>query len=119
MTCNRVLVLTRGKIRASDTLDNLRNGMSKDGQIVAEIAANEADLRNVWEQMPEVQDWDVCAAGGEYFRCALTAENGADLRPLIFDIAKDRGWKLRELTQSRHSLEDVYMRLTRAEAEES
>jgi hypothetical protein len=30
----------------------------------------------------------------------------------------DRGWKLRELTRVRHSLEEVYIRLTRPESEE-
>jgi ABC-type multidrug transport system ATPase subunit len=119
MTCSRVLILYGGKIRASDTLDNLRNGMNKAGEIVTEIAAPENELRNTWEQMAEVDDWDVCAADGEYFRCALTTANGTDLRPMIFDVAKQRGWKIRELTQKRHSLEDIYMRLTRAEAEET
>jgi hypothetical protein len=69
--------------------------------------------------MAEVENCDVCAADGDYFRCAITTGNGTDLRPLIFDIAKQRGWKIRELTQKRHSLEDIYMRLTRAETEES
>ena len=119
MTCSRVLILYAGKIRASDSLDNLRNGMNKSGEIIAEIAAPELELRDMWEQMPEVDDWDVCAADGEYLRCAITATNGTDLRPVIFDIAKQRGWKIRELTQKRHSLEDIYMRLTRAEMEDT
>lgn len=119
MTCSRVLILAGGKIRASDTLENLRKGMNKAGQIIVEIAAPEVALREMWEQVSEVQDWDVCAADGEYFRCSITAQNGTDLRPMIFDLAKQRNWKLRELTQKRHSLEDVYMRLTRPEAEES
>jgi ABC-2 type transport system ATP-binding protein len=119
MTCSRVLILFGGKIRASDSLDNLRNGMNKSGEIVAEIAAPENELRDTWEQMAEVEDCDVCAADGDYFRCAITTANGTDLRPIIFDTAKQRGWKIRELTQKRHSLEDIYMRLTRAETEES
>ncbi len=119
MTCSRVLILYGGKIRASDSLDNLRNGMSKPGEIIAEIAAPESVLRELWDQMPEVDDWDVCAAEGDYFRCAITSQNGIDLRPVIFDIAKERSWKIRELTQKRHSLEDIYMRLTRPELEES
>ena len=119
MTCSRVLILAGGKIRASDTLENLRKGMNKAGQIIAEIAAPEAELRATWEEMGNVQDSDVCMADGDYFRCCITAQNGADLRPLIFDLAKQRGWRVRELTQQRHSLEDVYMRLTRAEMEES
>jgi ABC-2 type transport system ATP-binding protein len=120
MTCTRVLILSGGKIRASDSLDNLRNGMNRSAQIIAEIAAPENDLREVWDRMAEVDDWDVCASDGDYFRCALTATNGSDLRPMIFDVAKDRGWKIRELTQKRHSLEDIYMRLTRpSEVEET
>lgn len=119
MTCSRVLILYAGKIRASDSLDNLRNGMNKAGEIVAEIAAPEMELRETWEQMAEVDDCDVCVADGEYYRCAFTTANGTDLRPIIFDVAKQRGWKIRELTQKRHSLEDIYMRLTRSEAEET
>lgn len=118
MTCSRVLILAAGKIRASDTLENLRKGMNA-GQIIAEIAAPEAELRDAWEQNAEVQDSDVCMADGDYFRCSLTARNGNDLRPIIFDLAKQRGWRVRELTQKRQSLEDVYMRLTRPDVEES
>jgi hypothetical protein len=89
------------------------------GQIIAEIAAPEPELRDAWDQMAEVQESDVCIAEGEYFRCSLIARNGTDLRPMIFDLAKQRGWRVRELTQKRHSLEDVYMRLTRSDMEES
>jgi hypothetical protein len=43
---------------------------------------------------------------------------GADLRPHIFELSKERGWRLRELCQTRHSLEDIYVRVTRPEGEE-
>ena len=58
------------------------------------------------------------AAEGEFIRCALTPHNGVDLRPKIFLLARERGWMLRELTRSRHSLEDIYVRVTRADEEE-
>jgi len=51
-------------------------------------------------------------------RCALTPRPGMDLRPQIFSVVCERGWKLRELTHSRHSLEDIFVRVTRAEREE-
>jgi hypothetical protein len=42
------------------------------------------------------------------------------LRPYIFALARERGWYLRELTRSRHSLEDIYVQVTQpAEEEES
>jgi hypothetical protein len=48
----------------------------------------------------------------------LTPQNGLDLRPLVFAIARERGWSLRELTRNRHSLEDIYVQLTRPPEEE-
>jgi len=41
-----------------------------------------------------------------------------DLRPLVYALARDRGWSLRELTRNRHSLEDIYVQLTKPSEEE-
>ncbi len=118
MTCSRVLILDKGRILAHDTPDNLRQWMSEGGQIIAEIAAPELDLRLCWEGVPEVEHFDLSASEGDYIRCALTARPGIDLRPHIFSVACERGWKLRELSRSRHSLEDIFVRVTRADKEE-
>jgi ABC-2 type transport system ATP-binding protein len=118
MTCNRMLIMFEGKILASDTPDNLQRLMNTNGQVVAEIAAPLEDLCNCWAQMAEVEHYDVSPADGEFFRCALTPSNGMDLRPHIFAVARDRGWYLRELTRNRHSLEDIYVKITRGPEEE-
>jgi len=72
-----------------------------------------------WEQMPEIEHFDLSPCEGDYTRCALTPRNGSDLRPRVFDLARERGWPVRELTRSRHTLEDIYVRLTRPEEEET
>ena len=118
MTCNRMLIMYEGKILAADTPENLQSLMSSNNQIVAEIAAPERELNDCWAQMPEVEHFNVSAAEGEYFRCALTPRDGMDLRPHIFMLARERGWYLRELTRSRHSLEDIYVRVTSPTEEE-
>jgi len=118
MTCNRVLILHQGKIMAADTPDNLQKIMSRNGQVVAEIAAPLPALAECWEQMGEVEYYDLSPAEGEFVRCALTPRDGADLRPQIFSIVRERGWTLRELTRSRHSLEEIYVRITQPDEEE-
>lgn len=118
MTCSRVLMLDQGRIVAHDTPDNLRQLMNQGGQVIAEIAAPQPDLRACWEAIAEVEHFDLSASEGEYIRCALTARPGIDLRPQVFSIVTERGWKLRELSHSRHSLEDVFVRMTRADKEE-
>lgn len=118
MTCNRLVIMYEGKILAADTPENLQRLMSGTNQVLAELSAPMADLQKAWTEMPEIQHFDVSPAEGEFFRCALTPRNGVDLRPLVFELAKQQGWVLRELTRNRHSLEDIYVRVTRPDEEE-
>jgi ABC-2 type transport system ATP-binding protein len=119
MMCNRVLILHEGEILAHDTPDNLQQIMSQGGQVIAEIVAPQDELHACWESMAEVEQFDLSAAEGEYVRCALTARPGVDLRPQVFALACERGWKLRELSRSRYSLEDIFVRVTRTDGEET
>jgi ABC-2 type transport system ATP-binding protein len=119
MTCNRVMIMREGRILAADTPENLEKSMGRSGHIIAEIAAPLEELRACWEGMAEVSHYNIAPAEGQYHRCSLTAVGGEDLRPKIFAVVREHDWKLRELFRLRHSLEDVYIRLTRPESEES
>src|SRR5580658_5231149 len=118
MMCTRMLIMFDGKILAADTPENLQRLMAGNSRVIAEIAAPAEVLRECWSQMPEVEQFDVSASEGEFQRCALTPRGGLDLRPVIFALARENGWIVRELTRSRHSLEDIYVQITRPEEEE-
>src|SRR5215469_17648171 len=78
MTCNRMVIMYQGTILAADTPENLQQFMTSKSHVLAEIAAPLADLCECWAQMAEVEHYDVSAADGEFFRCALTPRNGID-----------------------------------------
>jgi ABC-2 type transport system ATP-binding protein len=118
MMCSRMLIMFDGKILAADTPDNLQRLMAGSCQIVAEICAPADELREAWSNMPGIEQFDVSAAEGEFQRCALTPRDGYDLRPVVFTLARERGWVLRELTRTRHSLEDIYVQVTKPNEEE-
>ncbi len=118
MTCTRVLIMHRGRIRAAGTTADLQAAMSGGNQVVAEIQAPEAELRDCWEMHPNIASFNLSAASGDYVRCALTPAKGEDLRDQVFQEARQHGWRLRELTFTRHSLEDIFVHLTRAERTE-
>ena len=118
MTCTRVLILHQGRILAADTPENLQKELSEVGQVVAELAAPTEELHAVWEHHPDVVHHAIAAAEGNYLRCALTPRPGVDLRPAIFKLAVEKGWPLRELTRSRQTLEDIFVRVTLANKEE-
>lgn len=119
MMCSRVLIMFNGKIMAADSPENLRQRMAGGGQIIAEIAPGPDNLQEIWSQMPGVEQFDVTLAEGEFVRCALTPRDGHDLRTAIFSLARERGWMLRELTRSRHTLEDIYVQVTKPDEEEN
>ena len=118
MTCHRVLILHEGRILAADTPENLQTKISDVGQVVAEILAPVAELREFWENFENVQRYDIAAAEGDYHRCTITPRSGLDIRPAIFAGVRDRAWHLRELTRSRPTLEDIFVHITRAEADD-
>lgn len=118
MMCSRMLIMYDGKILASDTPENLQRLMAGKSRVIAEIAAPAEALRECWSQMPEVEQFDISASEGEFQRCALTPRDGLDLRPVVFAVAREHGWVVRELTRNRHSLEDIYVQITRPDEEE-
>ena len=72
MTCNRMLIMYDGKILAADTPENLQRLVAGKSQIIVELAAPAAALRECWSQVPEIEYFDVSASDGEFQRCALT-----------------------------------------------
>jgi ABC-2 type transport system ATP-binding protein len=118
MTCTRVLIMYEGRIVAADTPDALQQKMCADGQIIAEIAAPDEELRECWAAMPEIDYFDMTRVDNGYHRCSFTLRSGLDLRPTIFQLARQRGWALRELSRTRLTLEDVYVQATRPDEED-
>ncbi|MGD1087216.1 MAG: ABC transporter ATP-binding protein [Verrucomicrobiota bacterium] len=118
MMCSRMLIMLGGKILAADTPENLQRLMASNSQIIVEIAAPADELREFWARLPEIEQFDVSSGAGEFQRCALTPRDGLDLRPHIFLLAREQGWMMRELTRSRHSLEDIYVQITKPNEEE-
>src|SRR5438034_3632963 len=56
MTCHRVVIMYAGKILAADTPENLLLAMPGNRQVIAEIAAPQAELTACWDEMPEIED---------------------------------------------------------------
>jgi ABC-2 type transport system ATP-binding protein len=118
MMCNRVLIMHNGKILAADTPENLQRLMAGSSQIIVELAAPPDALRECLSQVPEIEHFTVSAGEGEFQHCTLTPRDGLDLRSIIFTLALQHGWVLRELTRNRHSLEDIYVQVTKPNEEE-
>lgn len=119
MMCGRVLIMLGGRVLASDTPENLQRRMAGGAQVIAELAAPVETLRAFWTAHPGVEHAEFSPAEDGFQRCILAASNGQDLRGEVFAAAQSHGWSLRELTRTRHTLEDIYLQVTRPNPEEN
>ena len=118
MTCSRVLILHRGRILAADRTKDLERRLSLDGQVIAEVAAPAAMLVEVFRDLPEVESVEVQPMDGAYQRLSVQPRNGVDVRELVYGEIRAQGWTMRELTRSRHTLEEIFIHLTRGKVRE-
>ena len=108
--CGRVLVLHQGRLLADEPTRTLEQRF--EGGILVELegppGALEDSLRE-WapglEPVPEGED-------PPFRRFRLEGRADPGLRVRIFQEAARRGWRLRELSQRRNSLEEVFLRMT-------
>lgn len=114
MTCQRVLIINKGHIVASDTPAQLRTRLRGGVQIVAEIRGPAAEVEAALRGLPEVEAV-TGAAGDPWSRFDLRCVRDTDLRASVFDLVAQRGWALRELHAEQVSLEDIFVALTRSE----
>jgi len=111
MMCSRVIIIHKGRIEACDTPDNLLGKIRQAGGVVLEAKVGNDNGAGELKKIPGVRDV-VTDGEDEWKRFSLWVESGVDVREEVFRLASDRHWTVRELTQRRGTLEDVFVELT-------
>jgi ABC-2 type transport system ATP-binding protein len=111
-TCERVLVIMKGTLRADANLADLRDARA------AVVAIDEA-AEGVEETLAKIEgvsavEQDVVVEG--FRRWRVVAEQREDLCPAVFDAVKDRGWRISELRPDPKTLERVFRDLAEVES---
>ena len=111
-TCDRLLIIARGRIVAQGTLEELQTQAQaqRERHIDLEVEGDgvEVALRRLREVI-SIQRQDPVNGRQRY---TLKASAQADLRPRIFQLAKRKNWVLWELHEETLRLEDLFHSLT-------
>ena len=114
MTCSRVIIIHKGRIEACDTPENLLGQIRQAGGVVVEAKVGSdngaEELRKIAGVRDVVTDHD-----GDWKVFSLRVESGTDVREEVYRLASARRWTLRELSQRRATLEDVFVEITHPE----
>jgi ABC-2 type transport system ATP-binding protein len=116
MTCNRVIIINKGKIVASDTPEGLTRLLEGGGTVKAELRGDRAAIERELGALSGVKNVAIEPADNNFLRVTVYAPPKSDVRAHIFEKAVANKWTLRELTRVRQTLEDVFAFITRVEA---
>ena len=111
MTCSRVIIIHKGRIEACDTPENLLGKIRQAGGVELEAKVGNDNGEEQLKKIPGVRDV-VTDGEDDWKKFSLRVESGADVREEVFRLAVERHWAVRELTQRRGTLEDVFVELT-------
>ncbi len=110
-TCDRILIINRGRIVADGTPETLRR--QAQGQQVLRIRLEEADPDEAVKAimaLPSVASVDLVQA--EACRIEVQSKPEATSNRAIFELCKERGWVLVEMVPFETRLEDIFRNLT-------
>ncbi len=113
-TCQRVIIISHGRIVAVDTPERLSARLRRSEKISVTVRTPASDLATRLSQIPGVLGILEASGSGTYL---LEVELGRDLRDDVARLIVNQGWGLLELKSVSMSLEDVFLQLTRDEAE--
>ncbi|MDH5641282.1 MAG: ABC transporter ATP-binding protein [Nitrospira sp.] len=110
--CQRVVIISGGRIVAEDTPDQLSARLRQSEKISVTLKTPPADGETQLRAIPGILNVFPGQSGGTYLiECAL----GRDLRDEIARFVVTKQWGLLELKTISMTLEDVFLRLTRHE----
>ncbi|MEO5659011.1 MAG: hypothetical protein ABIQ90_04330, partial [Polaromonas sp.] len=111
--CNRVIIINGGQIVAEDTPDRLSSQLAGGGRVHLLVEGDGDGLLAELQRLPGLAE--VRAVTDGHFEIETTP--GPDARPQIASTVVAGGWKLLELRRDRLSLEEIFIQLTREEAD--
>ncbi len=113
-TCDRVVIINRGKIVADGSPETLKQSAS--GEYFISLSVQNADVAAVQNELGSVEGIVNIAAEVENegtVNVTLTCKSSSDLRPDIYGKVKQTDWILLELHQKSEALENVFRELTK------
>lgn len=115
-TCQRVVIINKGRVVAVDTPENLTAGLRGAVALYVQVDSAGGDVPGILSKVggvTRVSPADTRATGA----FEVESERGRDVRR---DIAREivtRGWGLLELRPMRMSLEEIFLQVTTEESE--
>lgn len=112
-TCDRVIMIHQGRLRADDTPQNLTRQLRSTTLLHLEVSGGE-DVAEKLTALPGVRKitQETSPSSPEWNVFTLRVEPGHDLRDAVMEQALLHHWRVREMHRQLPTLEDVFIELS-------
>jgi ABC-2 type transport system ATP-binding protein len=115
-TCQRVVIINKGRVVAVDTPDNLTSRLRGSETMFVQVDAPPTDdVKRALEIVPGVTEVSLAESRGTTSSFEINSEAGRDVRRQLAAVIVTNGWGLLELRPLRMSLEEIFLHLTTEE----
>jgi ABC-2 type transport system ATP-binding protein len=114
-TCQRVVIINRGRVVAVDTPDNLTSRLRGSETMYLQVDAGGADAASVLQRVSGVTRVAIADSKQQVVGYEVDSEAGRDVRRELAAAVVGRGWGLLELRPMRLSLEEIFLHVTTEE----
>lgn len=111
--CDRVIIINKGKIVASDTPDKLSSSLTQGHKMLARIKGGEQKILQALQTVPAFKHITPlpCRENGA-FDFEIQSGDGVDIREDIFRCAAENNMPILMLKSTDMSLEEIFLQLT-------
>lgn len=118
--CDYVLIISHGKLVASDTPENLRHLSIGSNSMNLLVKGEKSKIRNALQEIEGIKNVKMTASQEEEaWKAEITIENNADVREEIFYSMVQADCPILEMNSKKASLEDVFLELTESEKKDA
>ncbi len=111
MVCNRAIIINKGKIEASDSLENLQKKV-RSGTLTLHVKAKPEDAKASLSKLEPVFFVEIKSESEGWVRLECQSKPGEDICEAVDLLVKKENWPLREFNFHKPTLEDVFVELT-------
>ena len=118
-TCQRVVIINKGRVVAVDTPDNLTSRLRGSETMYVQVEGPTSSVvQTTLQAIPGVTRVSAPDARGAVSSYEVNSEAGRDIRRELASAIVSNGWGLLELRPLRMSLEEIFLHLTTDESAE-
>jgi ABC-2 type transport system ATP-binding protein len=115
-TCNRIVIINKGRVVAVDTPDNLTARLHGSETMYVQVDALGADAEGMLSSIPGVTRVSISDRRESIAGFEVDSESGRDVRRELAAAVVGRGWGLLELRPMRLGLEEIFLKVITEDA---